>query len=144
MACGDAVDKYVKLAMQCVRYIDHNKLTELLKPISDEKALIAQYREEVKSHREKGEQVMIPPEDFERECTNITPLMLIEKDLNCTFRGKPDKPTEKYYRLIKAQKGVMAHVKQCYKILYEDAKKQRKEQGNYNYLLAKGMDCEFR
>ena len=37
----------------------------------------------------------------------------------------------------------MAHVKQCYKIRYEKVKKQRKEQGNYKYLLAKSVDCEF-
>ena len=37
----------------------------------------------------------------------------------------------------------MAHVKQCYKIRYEEAKKQRKEQENYKYLLAKSMDCNF-
>ena len=61
MRCGDAVDKYVKLAMQCVRYIDCNKLMELMKPIYDERALISQYRDELKSHSAKGEQVMMRP-----------------------------------------------------------------------------------
>ena len=92
MKCRDAIDKYVEIAMQCVRYVDCTKLTELLKPIYDERALIAQYRDEVKNRSVKGELVKLAPKDFEREFTNISPLKRIERNMSHKFRGNPKDP----------------------------------------------------
>ena len=129
--------------MQCVRYVNQDKPTELLKPVYAKRELLKGYRNEVETHSARGEQVRMPFKDSYCEFACTRPLTLMERNLSHNSKGNPDKPPEKYHRLIKAQKGVMAHVKQCYKIRSEEAKKQREKQENYKYLLEKSVDCDF-
>ena len=67
----------------------------------------------------------------------------MEKDLINNHMFNPQELPKKYHRLIKAQEGVIAHVKQWYKIRDEVAKRQRKKQKDYNFLLKKNGECEF-
>ena len=38
--CREAMEKYLKLTMQCMRYINRDHLTELLQPVYAKRALI--------------------------------------------------------------------------------------------------------
>ena len=67
----------------------------------------------------------------------------MEQDLSFKFRGSPKELPKKYHRLIQAQKGVIAHVKQCYKIRYEEVKSQSKKQKDYKLLLERSVDCDL-
>ena len=108
--------------MQCVRYIDRDKLTELLKPVYAERALLAEYRKESETQRGKGEKIYLTLNDIEHQSTHTRLMAFRERDLINNHRIIPGELPKKYHRLIKTQEGVIAHVKQCYKIRHEEDK----------------------
>ena len=67
----------------------------------------------------------------------------MEQDLTVNHLESPLELPKKYHKLINAEKGVIAHVTQCYKIRHEEAQRQRKKQKGYHLLLKKNVKFEF-
>ena len=129
--------------MHCVRNINRDCITEMLKPVYAERALLQEYRSESETRRRKGEKVYLSFNDIECQSAHTSLMTLMEQDTINNHRISLRELPKKYHKLIKAKKGVIAHVKQCYKILYEEAQQQSKKQKDYHLLLKKNGKCEF-
>ena len=114
-----------------------------MKPVYAERILLDKHKTEVTTRNARGEKVKMGLEDIERQFTHTRLVKLMERDLTNKFNSNPKQLPKKYHRLIKAQKGVIAHVKQCYKICHEEAKGQSKKRKDYHLLLKKNGECEF-
>ena len=112
-------------------------LTDLIKPIYAERALIDFYVEEGKELTMKGEEAYFVFNAIQCRYAHNWDMSIMERNVIQNAGKGSWKPSKKYCKIMKVQKKVIAHVKQCYDICHEKARQTREDQKYYQSLLHK-------
>ena len=103
-------------------------LTDFLKPVYSERALLGAYLEEGKELTAKGEKAYLDFDAIQCMFTYDQEMSLMERNERKNIGKGSWKPSKNYPKLMKVQKKVIAHMKQCYNHHHKKSRQMREDQ----------------